>query len=258
MVKGMGGAGEITVSLDPKMPEGDKGVFLQCVHDHLKAKDPALHRIRHFVCPFCGEAVENQKAIQARIGRGLRDIVCAYCELRISLGDSIEEMLGSEEFQYQVRKLEQQSRRSIDNDSEELILSGHAFSIAAESSHVFRADPYSDIDGEIEFRADDGGLSGQRVYLRFRSRSAYSIDAYVAGRCRFRLLKRESQDWHRRQPLLVLYRSASGEIVGIDFTKIIKMYKLEEVETGVECAADPFTARALQVLREVYFSKRLL
>jgi thiol:disulfide interchange protein len=71
--------------------------------------------------------------------------------------------------------MEEQARNSIDNESKELILVGHVFAIIGEAGHIFRPTPNSDwgIDGEIEFKDDQGKASGKRVYLQLKSGDSY-------------------------------------------------------------------------------------
>src|SRR5262249_42967255 len=47
------GEAEIVVYFDDDVPDGTKVLFIRYVHDHLKAKDPALVRVRHYACTNC-------------------------------------------------------------------------------------------------------------------------------------------------------------------------------------------------------------
>ena len=68
-----------------------------------------------------------------------------------------------------------ESQAVIDNESRELILEGHAYAIAAEAGQIYRGYTNSDhgIDGEIEFKDDDGRATGQRLYLQLKSGKSY-------------------------------------------------------------------------------------
>ena len=63
----------------------------------------------------------------------------------------------------------------IDNESRELILVGHTDSIVAEAGQIYRGYTNSDhgIDGEIEFKDDQGRASGKRLYVQLKSGDSY-------------------------------------------------------------------------------------
>lgn len=73
--------------------------------------------------------------------------------------------------------MQEEDRFEIDNESRELILVGHAFAIAGEAGQIYRGYTNSDhgIDGEIEFKYDDGKASGKRLYLQLKSESVRQI-----------------------------------------------------------------------------------
>jgi hypothetical protein len=50
MVKKAEGAAELTVYCEPDTAEDTKVTFIRYIHDHLKAKDPNVVRVRHYVC----------------------------------------------------------------------------------------------------------------------------------------------------------------------------------------------------------------
>ena len=88
--------------------------------------------------PSAGTAVENRNAIDVRLQRGFKDIVCSVCEARVPLWDLIEEKFASPEFIERVRLMEEQAKAVIDNESRELILVGHAYAIAGEAGQIYR------------------------------------------------------------------------------------------------------------------------
>jgi GTPase SAR1 family protein len=169
------GAGEITVYCAPGVAVETQVNFIRYVHDHLKAKDPDLVRTRHYTCPHCHKPINDHEAVKERLASGRKDMLCSRCEQRFALWDLIEEKFASEETQATVRAMEEQARRAIDNESRELILLGHAFAIAGEAGQIFRPTPNSDwgIDGEIEFKNNQGEASGQRVYFQLKSGDSY-------------------------------------------------------------------------------------
>ena len=114
---------------------------------------PALH------LPPLPDPVENRKTALDRLNRGLKDILCVDCGKRIPLWDLIEQKFASDEFKQRVRELERQAQVSIDNESRELILVGHAFAIAGEAGQIFR--PTSNRTGASTARSSSRTLKGR-------------------------------------------------------------------------------------------------
>ena len=71
------------------------------------------------------------------------------CKEEILLWDAIEQKFASDEFKNRVRALREASLISIDNESRELILEGHARTITGQAGQIYRAYTNSDhgIDG---------------------------------------------------------------------------------------------------------------
>jgi WD40 repeat protein/GTPase SAR1 family protein len=250
------GAAEITIYFEAGIPDDTKVTFIRYVHDHLRAKDEGVVRVRHYVCPHCQMPVENRRAVGERLRRGLRDVVCVNCEQRVLLLDLIEEKFASDELQSRVRELEQRARTRIDNESRELILVGHAFSIAGEAGQIFRPTPNSDwgVDGEIEFKDDDGNASGARVYLQLKSGDSY-LETRKDGRQIFKIRKpRHAAYWQAHAyPVMLVVRAAGGEIRWMNVTEYLKRHGAKTRQVVFE--GEPFTALSLVRLRDKVFGQ---
>ena len=227
--------------------------FIRYVHEHIQRKATNVMRLRYYVCPHCHTPVENRKTALERLNRGLKDILCVNCEQRVPLWDLIEEKFASPEFQQRVRELEEQATARIDNESRELILVGHAFAIAGEAGQIFRPTPNSDwgIDGEIEFKDDDGKASGKRVYLQLKSGDSYLSPASVTTRKS--LPSRTSVMRHigsnKLYPVMLVIRTSDGTIRWMNVTEYLQKQGRKQVKQIV-FKGEPFTAQALQWLRD--------
>jgi small GTP-binding protein len=252
------GSAEITVYSALDVSDETKVTFIRYVHEHLKIKGSDIVRLRHYVCPHCNTSVENRKTALERLKRGEKDIICVNCEERVPLWDLIEEKFASEESQRRVRELEEEARISIDNESRELILVGHAFSIAGEAGQIFRPIPNSDwgIDGEIEFKYKNkqaGGkdqASGKRVYLQLKSG-----DSYISKRQRddkeiFQVKNpRHIEYWQSQAyPVMLVIRTSNGEIRWMNVTEYLKKHGSEVKQIVFD--GEPFTAENLRKLRD--------
>ena len=253
MTKRGEGAAELVVYFEPEVPDDIKVTFIRYVHEHLQRKATDVRRLRYYVCPHCHTPVENRKTALERLNRGLKDIVCVNCEQRVPLWDLIEEKFASPEFQQRVRALEEQATARIDNESRELILVGHAFAIAGEAGQIFRPTPNSDwgIDGEIEFKDDDGKASGKRLYLQRKSG-----DTYLSLRQRddaeiFTIKnQRHAAYWQQHAyPVMLVIRTSDGTIRWMNVTEYLRKQGRKQVKQLV-FKGEPFTAQALRRLRD--------
>lgn len=257
MTKTGEGKADITVYVDAGVPDDTKVTFVRYVHDHLKLKDPSVARTRHYVCGNCGIGIENREAIKRRLTRGLTDMICANCENRVLLTDLVEQRFGSDEIQARTLKLETQAQMSIDNESRELILVGHAFAVAGEAGQIFRPVPNSDwgIDGEIEFKDERGNASGRRVYLQLKSGDSYLYRRERDGKEVFTVKNpRHSEYWVQHEyPVMLVIRTSDNRIRWMNVTDYLRTDGLrgkEGVTKQIIFEGEPFTALSLQRHRD--------
>lgn len=171
------GQAELLVHFDPQIAADIIVTFCGYVDRHLrqKAKDHGVgvKRLRHWVCGNCKEPVQNREAAMRRLdrdGRGAR-IVCVECEKRVSLWDDLEERFADPDLREKVRQLELETDRALDNESKERALVGDVISTVALAGQIFREFSVNDhgIDGEVEFKDDQGKATGKRVYVQLKS-----------------------------------------------------------------------------------------
>jgi small GTP-binding protein len=255
MTKQAEGAAEISVYFEPDVTDETKVMFIKYAHEHLKLKAQDVVRLRHYVCTHCATPVENRKTALDRLERGLKDILCVNCEERVPLWDLIEQKFASEEFRRRVRELEERARVSIDNESKELILVGHAFAIAGEAGQIFRPTPNSDwgIDGEIEFKNGRGEASGKRVYLQLKSGDSYLNARKADGKEVFRIKNARQADYWKAQayPVMLVIRTSDGTIRWMNVTEYLKRHGATKRQ--VAFAGEPFTALSVTRLRDSLF-----
>lgn len=248
------GSAELMVYCDPTIPLDTKVTFIRYVHEHLAQKGTNVHRYRHYVCPHCGTPVENRKTVQKRLDAGKEDILCVDCEKRVSLWDLIEKKFASPEFQKRVRKLEVQSQAGIDNESKELILLGHAFATAGEAGQIFRPTANSDwgIDGEIEFKNNEGHASGRRVYLQLKSGDSYLYERKKDGKEIFTIKNlRHADYWHpesQKYPVMLVIRTSDEKIRWMNVSDYLAEHGKQTKQIVFD--GEPFTALNLVRMRD--------
>ena len=71
--------------------------------------------------------------------------------------------------------MEETATRELDSQALEQILIGHMMAIAGEANQIFRPLTMFDhgIDGEVEFKDNDGKASGKRIYIQLKSGNSY-------------------------------------------------------------------------------------
>lgn len=256
MIKKPEGTGEINVYCDPDASDDSKLLFIGYVHEYLKRKVERWERIRHYICKHCSTLVENRSAIKSRLDRGLTDILCGNCENRVTLLDKIEERFSSNELQKLVRGLDQKVTANIDSESRELILVGHAYSIAGEAGQIFRATPNSDwgIDGEIEFKDYDGKATGKRLYLQLKSGDSYLRERKRDNAEIFTIKKTRHAEYWLNQPcpVMLVIRTSDELIRWMNVTDYLSKYKQEfgAPATEILFKGEMFSATNVQRMRD--------
>ena len=71
--------------------------------------------------------------------------------------------------------MDETATRELDTQALEQILIGHMMAIAGEANQIFRPVTMFDygIDGEVEFKDNDGKASGKRIYIQLKSGNSY-------------------------------------------------------------------------------------
>ncbi len=156
----------------------------------------------------------------------------------------IEEKFASDELMKTVQKMDAEAKINIDNESRELILVGHAMSIAGEAGQIFCPTPNSDwgIDGEIEFKNAQGAASEHRVYLQLKSGDSYLYKRNEDGKEVFTIKNaRHAKYWqaHKYAVMLVI-RTSDKRIRWMNVTEYLRNQKTSTKSIIFE--GEPFTA----------------
>ena len=247
------GSAELLVYCDPQIYIDAKVTFIRYIHDHITQKSTHVHRYRHYICANCSTPVENHKTVQRRLAAGKTDIVCVDCEERVLLIDLIEEKFASTAMKRKVRMLEAQSEVSIENDSQALTLLGHAFAISVEAGQLFHHTPNADlgIDGEIEFKNDQGQPSGARIYLQLKSGDANLYQRKHDGKDLFKLTNsHHANAWHPDNlgyPVMLVIHTSDEQIRWMNASDYLAEHGKQTKQIVFD--GEPFTALNLVKLR---------
>lgn len=171
------GEGMATISLyfDKEVPDELKAIFIEYAHRHLARYGCEVSRDRRYVCQECGKAVKDLDAVRRRLEAEKDFITCQTCDERVPLMDFIERRLTSDPVARKILAMDEAATRELDAQALEQILIGHMMAIAGEANQIFRPLTIFDygIDGEVEFKDDDGKASGKRIYIQLKSGNSY-------------------------------------------------------------------------------------
>lgn len=165
------GRGTISLYFDKDVPDELKTIFIEYTHRHLARYAYDVIRDRRYVCSDCGTAVKDLDAVRKRLAVGKDFIYCQMCDKKVELTDFIERRLKSDRVARRILTMDEEASHTLDTQALEQILIGHMMAVCGESNQIFRPVAMFDygIDGEVEFRDDDGNLSGKKIYLQLKS-----------------------------------------------------------------------------------------
>lgn len=108
------------------------------------------------------------------------------------------------------------------------------------------------IDGEIEFKNNQGEASGRRVYLQLKSGDSY-LEARKDGREVFKIKKpRHAEYWTSQEyPVMLVIRTSDGQIRWMNVTDyLVKLKGQDKAVKQIVFDGEPFTAASLWRMRE--------
>jgi WD40 repeat protein/DNA-directed RNA polymerase subunit RPC12/RpoP len=169
------GTAKISLYFDVQLPEELKAIFIEYVHRHLAKFGCEVSRDRRYVCSACGKPVKDLDAVRQRLDAKKDFIYCQACDEKVILIDFIEQRLTSDPVARKILAMDQMATRELDTQALEQILIGHMMAIAGEANQIFRPTSMFDygIDGELEFKDNDGKASGKRIYVQLKSGNSY-------------------------------------------------------------------------------------
>ena len=178
-------------------------------------------------CDGSGEPFPDQAKIDKALAPGGKGkVFCPDCGKPIILHDVIEEKFDSPQVKEQSREMNEKAQAVLDNESRELILVGHAYTIVAEAGQIYRGYTNSDhgIDGEIEFKDDKGHASGKRLYVQLKSGDSYLKKRERDGAEVFHIKNPRWADYWQQQAyaVMLVIRTSDGEIRWMDVSAYLK------------------------------------
>jgi HEAT repeat protein len=137
-----------------------------------------------------------------------------------------------------------------DNESREGVLVHEVGRIVSSAGHFFREFLKYDegIDGEIEFRNEEGRGTGQRVYLQLKSGDSYLRKRKNDGKEIFDIKPRHAEYWTvQAYPVLLVIRNSGGLIRWMNVTEYLQG-RGKNVRQ-IEFKGEPFTVESVKQMR---------
>ncbi len=247
------GEGTIDVFFHHEVTEDSRVMFSEYVHRHLHKYGREVRRHRHYVCGHCGNPVIDREAVHRRLAAGKKFITCQDCDEKIPLIDRIEQRLASDPVARRVAQMDEKAGLALDSQALEQILDGHMMSICGEANQIFRLVSRFDygIDGEIEFKDDQGKPGGKKIYVQLKSGGSYLRHRQRDNRLVFDVKNPRHLDYWKKQPVDVylVIRDDQGVIRWMNVTPVLKARQNQE-SLQLEFTGEKLDAAALLRVRE--------
>ncbi len=257
------GEGQATISLffDLKTPDELKVIFIEYVHRHLAKYATDVTRDRRYVCGKCGRPFRDLELIRELLTDGEETIVCQKCRTEVELIDFIEQRLKSDPVAQRILHMEETATRQLDTQALDQILIGHMMAVCGEANQIFRPVTMFDygIDGEVEFKDNDGKASGKKIYVQLKSGNSYLRHRKRDGTEVFDVKKDRHLDCWINQPVDVYLvirqtdeRSGNGTIRWMNVTQYLNTRKNKK-SRQIIFKGEQLTMEAVWKVRDRFF-----
>ena len=197
------GCGTISLYFDHEVADELKVIFIEYVHRHLAKHACDVTRDRRYVCQDCTKPVKDYEEVRKRLAAKKDFIYCQGCDEKVPLIDFIEQRLKSDPVAQKILEMDETATRELDTQALEQILIGHMMAISGEANQIFRPVTMFDygIDGEVEFKDDNGKASGKKIYVQLKSGNSYLRSRKADGSEVFDVKNERHLDYWINQPV---------------------------------------------------------
>jgi GTPase SAR1 family protein len=258
------GTAKISFYFDKDVQDELKSLFIEYGHRHLARYAAEVSRDRRFVCPACGKPVKDVDAVRKRLAAKKDFITCQECDERVQLIDFIEQRLKSDPVARKILVMDEITTRELDTQALEQILIGHMMAIAGQANQMFRPVVMFDqgIDGEVEFKDDDGKASGKRIYIQLKSGNSYLRKRKSDGSEVFDVQNERHLDYWISQPVdvyLVIRQTddtSGGQVIRwMNVTRYLKARK-DKMSLQISFQGERLDANAVWNVRDEFFPSK--
>ncbi|MCK4765292.1 MAG: DUF4365 domain-containing protein [Candidatus Aminicenantes bacterium] len=249
------GEGTLSVFFDIKVPDELKVVFIKYIHEHLLKYAADVRRDRRYVCANCGTPVIDLGIVRRRLAAQKKFIICQECDEEVKLIDHIEQRLKSDPVARKVFAMDKVAKQELDNQALDQILIGHMLAICGEANQIFRPVTMFDygIDGEVEFKGEDGNPCGKKIYVQLKSGDSHLRERKKDGKLIFDVKKERHLECWVNQPVDVylVIRDSENTIRWMNLTYYLKT-RTNKKSKQVVFTGEKLDAAAILRLRDRY------
>lgn len=145
----------------------------------------------------------------------------------------------------------------LDNENKEGIQRGQVMLLVNKAGQIceFSDNKKYAIDGEIEFKDDNGKPSGKRIYIQLKSGDSY-LKLRQDGKLSVFIKKREHLEYWKQQlyPVYLIIRDGKGKIYWKNVTEYLTKHPNKKTHTIVFSDEDEMTLEAIQTVRLIRLS----
>ncbi|MBN3899948.1 MAG: DUF4365 domain-containing protein [Nostoc sp. NOS(2021)] len=145
----------------------------------------------------------------------------------------------------------------LDNENKEGIQRGQVMIIVNQAGQIceFYDNKRYGIDGEIEFKDDNGKPSGKRIYIQLKSGDSY-LSLRQDGKLSVYIKKREHLEYWKQQPypVYLIVRDGKGKMYWRNVTEYLTKHPNNQTRTIVFSNEDEMTLKAIQIVRLIRLS----
>ncbi len=261
IAKAADGVATISLYFDAKLPDELRVIFIEYAHRHLERYATDVKRDRRYLCPQCAIPVKDFDAVRRRIEAKKDFITCQECDEKVPFIDFIEEHAKTDPVARKILAMDATATRELDAQALEQILIGHMMAIAGEANQIFRPVMMSDlgIDGEVEFKDNDGKPSGKKIYIQLKSGNSYLRTRQSDGKEIFDVKNDRHLTYWISQPVdvyLVIRQtdgmSSDGTIRWMNVTRYLKNRK-DKTSRQIVFNGEKLDMEAMWKVRDPFF-----
>ena len=158
-----------------------------------------------------------------------------------------------------VKKIvEEHYDNDLDNADKEQILEGEARTISAKAGQIYRGYTNADygIDGEIEFKNEDGHATGKKLYLQLKSGDSYLYERKSDMQDVFYIKKERWVNYWLNQayPVMLVIRTSDGVIRWMNISEYLnKKIKIQNEIKEIIFSGEEFTKNNIIRLKNKVF-----
>jgi small GTP-binding protein len=166
--------GLVTLHVGAEVADAERVQFAQFIDAHLREAAETVERRRHWTCPHCHAAKDNEAVLMRKLERdGERaKVVCDDCDKSFLLYDNLERLFADTTLRHKAEALGERATPQLTarRKGKLLVLEvGARLTSANQKWQEITPDEDDGLDLQVEFTDDDGNGTGAYLYLQLKA-----------------------------------------------------------------------------------------